>query len=186
MSTLAIVATLDGWTDIKSRLQVSSEGRRNDYLFAAAAGLRQWKAGGGAFAEAGLRAASSAMGGCASVGELEQLRAEGLVDCGVDTSSGLVAQCPSTCAPQAVATALLVPFIVIAQVIDLPVFFWWCVCSGEGPEGGYENIATWKQLGLLALGLLTGDCAAVCDASARSGQHPTDSARPFLKGNFVP
>jgi hypothetical protein len=116
MSTLTIVATLDGWTDIKSSLQVATGGRPENYLDTVAAGLRRWLKGGGKGAEAGLLAAAAALGGCASSSELETLRAEGLVDCGVDPSSGAQAVCPATCSSAVVATALLVPFVVIAQV----------------------------------------------------------------------
>ncbi len=116
MSTLAIVATLDGWTDIKRRLQVAYGGRPQDYLDKAAAGLHSWLEGGGIPATAGAKAATAAMGGCATADELEELRARGLVDCGIDPSSGLAEQCPSTCVPTFVAAVLLLPFIVIAQV----------------------------------------------------------------------
>jgi hypothetical protein len=115
MTTLSIVATLDGWTEIKRQLQVAADDRADGYMDVVTAGLKAWRQGGEA-AAAGIQAASTALGGCATVEELEHLRAERLVDCGIDLSTNKPATCQATCVPPPIAMALLVPFIVIAQV----------------------------------------------------------------------
>ena len=116
MSTLAVVATLDGWTSIKQSLQVSHGGRPDKYMAVVTSGLEKWLNSNGDTALAGINAATTALGGCATADELEQLQLQGLVDCGLDPSTGAVQQCPATCVPTVAATLLLVPFIMIAQV----------------------------------------------------------------------
>ena len=115
MSTLSIVATLDGWTEIKRQLQVAARDRADGYMEVVTTGLKAWRMGGEA-AAAGIQAASIALGGCATAEELEDLRVEGLVDCGIDPSTYKPVTCQATCVPPPFAMALLVPFIIIAQV----------------------------------------------------------------------
>ena len=115
MSTLSIVATLDGWTEIKRQLQVDAREREDEYMDVVIAGLKAWRMGGEA-AAAGIEAASAAIGGCALVDELENLRSQGLVDCGIDPSTYQPVVCQATCVPPPLAMTLLVPFIIIAQV----------------------------------------------------------------------
>ncbi len=115
MSTLSIVATLDGWTEIKRQLQVAARDRADGYMDVVTTGLKAWRMGGEA-AAVGIQSASIALGGCATAEELEDLLVEGLVDCGIDPSTYKPVTCQATCVPSPLAMALLVPFIVIAQV----------------------------------------------------------------------
>jgi hypothetical protein len=115
MATLSIVATLDGWTDIKRQLQVAARDREHGYMDVVTAGLKAWRMGGEA-ADDGIQSASMALGGCATVEELEYLRGEGLVDCGIDPSTYKPVICQATCVPSPLAMALLIPFVIIAQV----------------------------------------------------------------------
>ncbi len=115
MTTLSIVATLDGWTEIKRQLQVAARDKAEGYMDIVIAGLKAWRMGGEA-AAAGIQAASTALGGCATAWELENLRSQGLVDCGIDPSTYKHVTCQATCVPTPLAMTLLVPFIIIAQV----------------------------------------------------------------------
>jgi hypothetical protein len=119
MGTLAVVATLDGWTDTMQRLQVSHATRAPGYLEAAAEGLRAWlEAPEPADRVEGLRYAAVVLAGCASAAELESLRAKGVLYCGEDSvGSGVPAICPATCVAPQVATVILVIFVVLAQVV---------------------------------------------------------------------
>mmetsp|Transcript_67406 Transcript_67406/g.180036 ORF Transcript_67406/g.180036 Transcript_67406/m.180036 type:complete len:770 (+) Transcript_67406:2561-4870(+) len=146
MATLALVATLDGWTKVLAYLQLPRPSRAAGYMTEAAKGLRAWiddpadASGAGESGEddvaglvsekgllrlAGLRAAAAALSTCASTEELESLRAEGLMDCGREETQGggsegtVPAPCRGTCISPEPAPIILALFIVASQFVLL-------------------------------------------------------------------